>query len=241
LYREMLTPSGERPIHVKNRVRISSTPTGYTFKIVNFPDCSPLLEGCPLNLLEHIDLKIVDKPVIIIESWARGVGSHNSAHHGEFKTVEWIIKCVKSFESEISWESPLISCLGVSESRFPFEGALLQIYNVLKPLFSTGLISRSKTWIVMEFPSDPEYQSSLDWVLNEMAGWFRFKPSIRAKAKSDLNFRGVFIGAFLSVPDLRRFSAIMEEGAILYDLEFYGLEEAYSEGIDLPIPLLEEV
>ncbi|MEM3608638.1 MAG: hypothetical protein QW238_07225 [Candidatus Bathyarchaeia archaeon] len=241
MYEEVLTPYDGRSIHVKNRARVG-LPQVCTFKIINFPNPYPLLEGQSFSLLGRIDLKVIEKPIILIESSGERMGQHALDPDEGYETIKRVVRGVGCFEAEMRWGSPLIGCVGASRSRFSFEGALLQIYNVMKPLLSTELIQKSETWVAIEFPPEPEYYRSLDWTLFEIIEWLGFRSDIKVKTYPDEDFRGVFIGVFLKVQDLDRFITAMKNGDTLYNLEFYELEdEACSKNIDLPIPLLEEV
>ncbi|MEM2122737.1 MAG: hypothetical protein QXE79_03785, partial [Candidatus Bathyarchaeia archaeon] len=117
MYEEMIMSHNERSNYAKTQVRTSSTSTNYTFKIINYPNSNPLLEVCPFHLLEHIDFKIIDKPVILIEPSGRQMGIDYFTSDKRYEPVKCIIKGIKFFEAEINWGSPLIACVGISESR----------------------------------------------------------------------------------------------------------------------------
>ncbi|MGC8850365.1 MAG: hypothetical protein ACP5K1_07320 [Candidatus Bathyarchaeia archaeon] len=241
MYEETLTSYDGRSAHIKSRVRVSSPSKYCTFKIINFPNHNILLEGLSFSLLKYIDLKLIEKPLVLVGLSGDRVDSHNLDLNEEYEAIKRIVEGARRFEAEIRWESPLIAFVGVSKSRFPFEGALLQIYNAMKPLFSTELIRKSEAWVTIEFPSRPEYYRVLDWALFEIAEWLGFRPNINVKTCLDEDLRCVFIGLFLNVQDFNKFITTMEGGDALYNLEFYELEEDCSKNIDLSISLLEEV
>lgn len=235
MHKELLGSSINKSAYIESQAKAGLIPKDYIFKILNFPDPMPLLEEAPLKLLEYIDFKMIGKPIVLIEPPITRSDLRPSSSGME--PTKWIVKGVKYFEEELRWESPLVACIGASRSRFPFEGALLQAYNILKSLLSTDLIH--KTWIIMECPPDLYGGSSLDWAIHKVRDLLKTEPDIKIICP-DGDSREAAIGIYLKVSDLNRFlSSMAGIGDPLYDMEIHEPEDR-SLKIDLPIPLLEE-
>lgn len=235
MHKELLGSRIARSAYIESKAKqakIGLLPKGYIFKVLNFPDYKPLIEDASLKLLEYLDFNMIEKPVILIEPPVNRLNLGSS-----IEAAKWVVKGVRHFEEELCWEDPLVACIGISKSRFPFEGALLQAYNILKPLFSTDL-QRVKSWVIIECSSSLYSKGYLNWTIYEIRALLN-KPDIKV-IHPDADSKRVILGVYLNTSDPNKFlSSLVEEGDPLYDLELHELDEKPLR-IELPIPLLEE-
>ncbi len=214
--------------------------TSYRINLIDVSSGSMLLQTTSPRLLTYIDLPtIINSPLLYIESAI--FPSITTNIFGEEGVVQLLVKglqLIDQYDFKQTKADSLLTITGTSNSRFPIEGALLQVYHILNLFLSIKYLK--KMWIVISSPLRlaNEVSQRISEILTPYLNSLTIIPN-RINT-----FSGVNIRVYLHVSDIKKVLTFIHDSEnnddSLYNCELNDFIEAPLH-FDLPLSLIKEI